>query len=409
LTASNEFDPTADTAAFQYVAPPTSVLPTSLSTDQSVYLGQPIQLTLTETNVGATPVQVLEGPSGFDVKQKGEEIWNSSYPDDFPFEWAPQSNSSYSWVTLQPGQSFTQTATWNGVPDQMPSGDSSGTFTVFNELDPRAETATIQIVAPANNVLTTTITTDKSVYDFDEPAQFTFIETNTGNQPIAVLTGPSEFELTVNGTVVWDSTDTDALPSSATWEMLQPGQSYTQTTTWDGFDGYAIDSPKGTGTFAVSDLLSPNATSATIQILSTTYPTQSNPNPQQPISITSPPPLAVTLPTAHATYKLGQSVPISLVLKNVSISKVAVKQNHHVDRLTVLRGSTVVYESARKLHTVASAKIKPGHALKLTTIWSGKANQLGIKKLTPGTYTIEVDDDGYLASTTVQIVSRHKR
>jgi hypothetical protein len=69
----------------------------------------------------------------------------------------------------------------------------------------------------------------------------------------------------------------------------------------------------------------------------------------------------------------------------------------------------VVYESARKLHTVHSEKLKPGHALKLKTIWSGKANQLGVKKLTRGTYTIEVEDDGYMASMTVQIVPRRKR
>ncbi len=403
LTASNEFDPNADTATFQYMAPPTSVLSTSLTTDRSVYqLGQPIQLTFTETNVGTTAVQVLEGPTGFDVKQNGAEVWNSSYPNVFPYEVTPQSNSTYSWVTLNPGQSFTQTATWDGVPDHLPSADLSGTFTVSNELDPRGETTSIQIVTPATNLLSTSVTTDKSVYDFNEPAQFTFTETNTGNQPIAVLTGPTAFEITSNGTEVWQSTDTSDLPSQATWETLQPGQSYTQTTTWDGFDGYAINSPMGTGTFVVSDSLSPNAASATIQILSTPYPTQSNPQPR-------PTPIAVTLSTGHAAYKLGQSVAISLVLKNVSASKVAVKQNPNVDVLTVLRGSTVVYESARKLHTFTSAKIKPGHALKVATVWPGKVNQVGVKKLSPGTYTIEVDDGGYVASTTVQIVSRHKR
>ena len=83
-------------------------------------------------------------------RQNGNGVWNSLYPDDFPDEWAPQ---TYSWATLQPGQSFTQTATWNGVPDQLPSGDSSGTFTVSNELDPRGETATIQIVGPATELV----------------------------------------------------------------------------------------------------------------------------------------------------------------------------------------------------------------------------------------------------------------
>lgn len=69
----------------------------------------------------------------------------------------------------------------------------------------------------------------------------------------------------------------------------------------------------------------------------------------------------------------------------------------------------MVYESVRKFRAVTSETLKPGHALKMTTMWSGKANQVGVKKLTSGTYTIEVDDDGYVASTTVQFVSRHKQ
>ena len=399
FTASDEFDPNADTATFQYVAPPTGVLSTSLTTDQSVYqLGKPIQLTFTETNVGTTPVQVQEGPSSFDVRQNGNAVWNSLYPDSFPDEWVPQ---SYSWVTLQPGQSFTQTAAWNGIPDQLPSADSSGTFTISNALDPRGETATIQIVAPAISSLTTTITTNKPVYDFDVPARFTFTETNTGNQPIAVLTGPTAFEMTSNGTEVWESTATDALPSAASWETLQAGQSYTQAITWDGFDGYSNTSAKGAGTFAVSDLLDPTESFASFQILSTPFPTQ--PNPQEP-----PSPVVATLSTVQATYKVGQTVRVSLTLKDISASKVAVRQSQHIDKLTVLRGSTVVYESARRFRAFASKTIKPGHALKTTTVWSGEANQLGVKKLTPGIYTIEVDDDGYVASTTVNIVSRRK-
>jgi hypothetical protein len=52
--------------------------------------------------------------------------------------------------------------------------------------------------------------------------------------------------------------------------------------------------------------------------------------------------------------------------------------------------------------------IRASHPLKLTTLWSGKANQIGVKKLTPGTYTIIVNDDGYIASTTVDLIARRK-
>ncbi len=424
FTVSNDFDPNADTATFQYAAPPTSVLSTSLTTDQSVYqLGQPIQLTFTETNVGTTPVQVWEGPSSFNVMQNGTEIWNSLVPDLSPYVWGL---GSYSWATLQPGQSYTQTATWNGVPDQLRSGDLSGTFTVSNEEDPRADTATFQIVAPAAGALTSRITTDKAVYDFEEPAQFTLTETNTGNQPVVVLTGPTAFLITTNRTQVWASTGAQDMSSSTSWQTLQPGQSYSQTTTWSGVDGFAMDSPEGTGTFAVSDVLDPNGSSATIQILPTPYetpsdppapnptppdlppsnPPPSHPNPQPPNG-PSVPPIAVTLSTAP-TYKVGQSVPLSLILKDVSASKVVVNKTRHIETVTVQHGSTVVYESARKVHPLTSRMIRSGHPLKLTTLWSGKPNQAGVKKLAPGAYTITVDHDGYVASTTVDLLKRSR-
>ena len=116
----------------------------------------------------------------------------------------------------------------------------------------------------------------------------------------------------------------------------------------------------------------------------------------------------MTLSTEHHTYKVGQTIPISVVLKDVSSQRVAVRQGHNVGKLTVLEGSTVVYEKERKFPAFASGTIKPGHALKLTTMWSGSEHQVGVKKLTPGTYTIEVDDNGYVASTTVQVVSSHQ-
>jgi hypothetical protein len=424
FTVSNAFDPNADTATFQYAAPPTSVLQTSVTTDQSVYqLGQPIQLTFTETNVGTTPVQVWEGPSSFNVTQNGAEVWNSLVPDLYPYIW---DLGNYSWATLQPGQSYTQTATWNGVPDQLPSGDPSGTFTVSNEEDPHADTATFQIVSPSANALTSTITTDKAVYDFEEPAQITFTATNTGSQPVVVLTGPTAFLITTNRTQVWASTGAQDMSSSTSWQTLQPGQSYSQTTTWSGVDGFAMDSPEGTGTFVVSDVLDPNGSSATIQILPTPYETPSDPpapnptppdlppsnpppsNPSaQPPNGPSVPPIAATLSTAP-TYKLGQSVPLSLILKDVSASEVAINESRHIETVTVQHGSTVVYESARKVRPLTSRVIRSGHPFKLTTLWSGKPNQAGVKKLAPGAYTITVDDDGYAASTTVDLLKRNR-
>jgi hypothetical protein len=71
-------------------------------------------------------------------------------------------------------------------------------------------------------------------------------------------------------------------------------------------------------------------------------------------------------------------------------------------------GSTIVYESVRTARVLAPKTLKAGHTFKFPTAWSGKPNQTGIKNLSPGTYTITVDDSGYGASTTVQLVARHR-
>jgi len=95
------------------------------------------------------------------------------------------------------------------------------------------------------------------------------------------------------------------------------------------------------------------------------------------------------------------------MLKDVSTKKFTMKPIKNVAQITVLAGSTEVYQSNRTVRALASGVIKPGQTVKVATLWSGKANRPGVKKLSPGTYTIQVDDDGYLASTTVQIGDCH--
>ena len=377
------YGPTANdteaTTTFQIVAPSPDELATSVTTDQSVYqLGQPIQLTFTETNVGTTPVQVSQGPSSFNITQNGTQIWNSLVADLSPYQWQLGSST---WATLQPGQSYTQRGTWNGASDPLRRVISPG-LSQFPTKRIRADTATFQIVAPATNELTSAITTDKAAYDLGEPAQFTFTETNTGNQPVVVLTGPTAFQITSNGTQLWASTAAQDMSASTTWQTLQPGQSYSQTTTWSGFDGYAVGSREGTGMLSVSNLLDPNGSSATIQILPTVYETQSYPPTRDPTppTGTSISPIAVTLSTAP-TFKLGRSVPLTLILKDVSLSKVAMKQGRHIETVIVQHGSTVVYESVRKARPITSKMMKQGDPLRLTTLWSGKPNQVDVRKL----------------------------
>lgn len=242
----------------------------------------------------------------------------------------------------------------------------------------------------------TKVATDQLVYDTGEPVKLTFTETNDGNQPIAVVTGSPEFDVTKNGTSVWTLANPDT--QQATWSTLQPGQSYTQTATWNGSGG-------GTGTFAASDPFDPSGSSATFQIVSTPYTGGSGPS----TSKTGSSPIVATLSTGRHVFKLGQRIPLFLKLKDVSTSRVAIRPSQGTGTVRIQTGSTLVYVSARKLRPLGPTTIKAGHALRLTTAWAGNANQAGINHLSPGTYTITVDEDGYDASATVELVARHER
>ena len=389
FTVTNELDPNSDTASFQYAAP-SPQLSTSLTTNQSVYqLGQPVQLTFTETNSGTTPMQVLVGPAAFDITQNGGQIWSSTDPD------TTGTSPNDSWTTLEAGQSVTQNATWNGVPDTLPSAFSNGTFTLTDALDPRNESSTFQIVAPPAADLSTTVTTDKSAYDFGQPIQLTLTETNVSSQPIVVLTGPAAFEIDHDGANLWGSTTPNSLPASTSWETLQPGQSYVQTLSWSGPTWYVSTSPEATGTFTVSNVLDPNGSSATFQIIEPV---------SVPPSTPAPAPVTAILVSSQGAYKPGQSMRLTVTLKNVSTAKVPIAPKADHVGLTVLDGSTVVFRSKR-VRSVSSARtIKPHQSIRLALAWSGRPNQSGLKKLAPGTYTVDVVAGGYSSTTTVRIV-----
>ncbi len=184
------------------------------------------------------------------------------------------------------------------------------------------------------------------------------------------------------------------------WSTLQPGQSYSQTAIWDGIPSQGfLDSP--TALLTVSDNFDPNADVATFQIVS--QPSTAS----QSSSSANASDVLATLSTDQVRYKLGQSVHISFVLKDVSAKHIAVQPNKNVAQITVLSGSTEVYEASRTVHALAAKTIKPGQTVKLATVWSGKANRPAVKKLSPGTYTIQVEDDGYVASTTLQVTGPH--
>ena len=97
--------------------------------------------------------------------------------------------------TLQPGQSTSQTATWDGTTlYTLPAlnGTTSwhlnhfGTFSISNPNAPKGLNAIFQITNP----LTSSLTTDKQVYQLGDTVQATFTEVNTAPVPITIPSPP---------------------------------------------------------------------------------------------------------------------------------------------------------------------------------------------------------------------------
>jgi len=93
-----------------------------------------------------------------------------------------------------------------------------------------------------------------------------------------------------------------------------------------------------------------------------------------------------------------------MTLTNTSSARVIVVPKPGVDGITIMTGSTIVYRSGGIVWPQSGGSIKPHGSLKLALNWSGRPNQLGLKKLTPGFYTVQVVEGGYLAMATFHIV-----
>ncbi len=187
----------------------------SLTTDHSVYQpGQPIQITFTETNTGTQPATVSLSPTDFTVNG-----WQSNPEND------GQPPTS---VTLQPGHSVSQTATWDGTIMQtafQPQQGTNlsepvnqfGTFTVSNPNAPPGDTATFQITNPLQG----TLTTNQAIYQLGQPVQVTYAETNTSDQTVTTtIMNPILFRVFHNGQQVTPAMD----PLGIDFETLGPGQ-----------------------------------------------------------------------------------------------------------------------------------------------------------------------------------------
>jgi hypothetical protein len=116
-------------------------LAVSLTTDHSVYhRGQPVVITLTETNISSHDLTVL-GPiidGRFSITHNGAPVWISNKGPLPLFPIAPE--------TLKPGQSITLQATWDGRSNVGPPTEPTGVFVVHSALIPDGPTATFTIL-----------------------------------------------------------------------------------------------------------------------------------------------------------------------------------------------------------------------------------------------------------------------
>ena len=207
FTVTNQLAPQAASATFEIASPITY----AVSTDKSTYqVGEPIQLSFTETNPSMSTVAITVVPPSFDVFRGMNSIWVSVNSGQAP---APTT------VTLGPGKSKTQTVTWDGTNNTLwQSTNNWGTFVVTNANDPPGKSATFQIVSP----LKTTVSTDQSTYQVGQSIVMNLQETNTSNQAITFLPSSTTFNVEQSGTVVYSATT----PNATATETLQPGQSF---------------------------------------------------------------------------------------------------------------------------------------------------------------------------------------
>jgi len=438
FTVTNQQAPAGASATFTIQPAPAGQLTFTLTTDQSTYqVGQPINMTFTESNTSTQPVTISLGPTntGFDVVHDGTVVWKSNAGN--------QPLVPVQLETLQPGQSVTLNATWNGIPNEGSLVVLTGSFSVTNQQAPTGAIATFQIEPQAGGPVTTTLTTDKSTYLAGQPINMTFTETNQGNQPVNVIAGSGTFEVTQNGAPVWNSAFPNFPWQDLSWQTLQHGQTLTETATWNGV--LENQSSPGLRTFTLTNELAPSD-SASFQIFTPVVDPIPTPTPAPipvtpppvpvtpppvtvtppPVSVTPPPvtvtpppvtvtpppvsvtaaAISVTLTTDKSAYQVGHAVVMAFTLTNTSDQTVSIAQSAAGNGFSVSRGSLVIWRHLATGGPDASLSIAPGQSITFTTTWNGKPNQAHVKLMHPGIYTLVAEGWGYHVTTTIRIGKR---
>ena len=278
------------------------------------------------------------------------------------------------------------------------------------------------------------VTTDQALYLPGQPVHLTFTETNEGTEPVTIVTGHQDFQITQGGKVVWHSAGAGSNTGTL---VLDPGQSYTETDTWNQITTSG-DSTRG-GPFLITDTIDPNNSTASI-FIPITDPTPPNigssgngssggdssgntssnqgsgttgdtstggtsgtssPASQGPVT---PPaaPATAWVTTDRSAYKVGRHVHITLNIESPGADQAAGAR----ERITITRGSKVVWKAARRVRLVALHRVEPNGTIGLSTVWNGRPNQLGLHGVRPGAYTIDVVYGDFGGSTSIRIAAR---
>jgi hypothetical protein len=377
----------------------------------------------TITNTSDQPVTFNLSPADFVVTGQngaGAAIWES-HPGA-----ASQPATS---ETLQPGQSVTETANWAQMAYDGSSsvfGDIA-TFTVSVLGAPATLTSNFNFISPFAfsppfTAVTVTGGTTDANGDVTDPSRaplvLTLTETNITSEPMTFLNDADNFNVTEewNGTPSYTIAATGA-SSNDQLVTLQPGQSLTLTATWDPDANPNSPAPDGYYQIGFDD---------PFDIFSGPLITVGNPPPpslitvppNQPVAIVTPitapstltapapassGPIAVTASASQVASHPNAPLRISLTLDNVLDQKVHLVQFKKRAEITLLRGSTVVAAVRKRLTISRAENLKPGRSVHLSTDLKIKPTRASSWVLAPGTYTVEVEDGGYSATTTLDI------
>lgn len=251
----------------------------SLTTDQASYQpGQPVEMTFRATNVSSQPITVEEGPSidGFTVSRgDGTVVWRSNAGINPMF---------IALDVLQPGQSLSLSATWDGIPNGG-NAPATGTFVISDQLAPTAATATVTISDSASTAppgenppvadpppvsvppgtgsspVALSVTTNHPTYRSGHPVRMTVTLRNTGHSPVDLASGANGDGFTVleGSTAIWHA----ARPLS---RKLAAGRSIKLTAVWDGKPGQA-DAAIAPGVYTIEAVEGGESGSTTVRIV----------------------------------------------------------------------------------------------------------------------------------------------